>query len=450
MRKKILFVSKDDEIENLIDKIGKDNIKIVSLAENGYSPSTTNIEFESIYQDIDSLDLDSVVKKTLSVMKKISCIKHQGKTLKELLAFKNISTWWFLRTDLYNTIYKNAVIIELIRYVITKETPSEVAVSKSNSFLDMIKDITTAEGCKITIINAHSKSYHSPTTHNHLVLAKLVLLSTTRAAVGIFRYFRLKKGAKYLIVTRSHEWQEIRTKQGDIKGDMHFWNVLKQIERSKERYLLIDLPKSYDAAKIALKEKKFPYIFWEAFMAINLLNLESFRELKNFRKRLNDTYNSTITQIKNNLKYDGTEISKYIMPKMHQYFFSNISSFYSAARNISIVEKVLSKFSIKLTVTTEENSACRAFTAASLQGGVKTLGVQHGSIGSNTISYRYNKDEVSKALSPDFVPLCDTTAVYGEYYKKTLAKKCNYLFSKICVTGQPRADSVNFYNKRRQ
>ena len=91
----------------------------------------------------------------------------------------------------------------------------------------------------------------------------------------------------------------------------------------------------------------------------------------------------------------------------------------------------------KTITTTDENSpATRSVLDAARKNGIRTLGVQHGTIHALHPAYMYSVKDRDRGGMPDH------TLVWGTYYKDLLVNSGNYDAASIEVTGQIRTDII--------
>jgi hypothetical protein len=84
----------------------------------------------------------------------------------------------------------------------------------------------------------------------------------------------------------------------------------------------------------------------------------------------------------------------------------------------------------------EQDSIRKAILDAARFSNIKTVGIQHGTIYDNHISYTYSAEELKYQPAPDHM------LVWGEKWKENLIKFGNYSDSAIEVVGQLRTDVI--------
>jgi hypothetical protein len=89
-----------------------------------------------------------------------------------------------------------------------------------------------------------------------------------------------------------------------------------------------------------------------------------------------------------------------------------------------------------ITSIDENSPAVRCILDAAKVYNIKTIGIQHGNIHDLHPAYLFSADDISRGL------LCDTTIVWGDYWKDFLINVAGYPADKLVVTGQSRTDVI--------
>lgn len=91
---------------------------------------------------------------------------------------------------------------------------------------------------------------------------------------------------------------------------------------------------------------------------------------------------------------------------------------------------------LSITSIDENSPAVRCILDAAKASHIKTIGIQHGNIHDLHPAYMFTKDDISRGL------LCDTTIVWGDYWKDFLINIAAYPADKLVVAGQSRTDVI--------
>jgi hypothetical protein len=92
----------------------------------------------------------------------------------------------------------------------------------------------------------------------------------------------------------------------------------------------------------------------------------------------------------------------------------------------------------KSVTTIDENSArFKSILDAAKENGIKTIGIQHGTIHDLHPAYIYTANDKMRNIQSDY------TLVWGDYWKEFLINRCNYNPGSLIVTGQIRTDIIH-------
>lgn len=92
---------------------------------------------------------------------------------------------------------------------------------------------------------------------------------------------------------------------------------------------------------------------------------------------------------------------------------------------------------LRAAVVTDENGGSHGIKTGLQHAGVPVVGVQHGVIHEDHLSYIFPRD-----ADPATIPLCEATCVYGGWYRNLLAERSAYPRASITVTGHVQMDAL--------
>lgn len=99
--------------------------------------------------------------------------------------------------------------------------------------------------------------------------------------------------------------------------------------------------------------------------------------------------------------------------------------------------KFFSKHRFRVLLATDENSPLtKSVIDAAKDFGVKTVGMQHGTMHDLHPAYLYTKEDVRQGIIPDY------TLTWGTYWEKFLIEKGNYPAEKVTSVGHLRTDII--------
>ncbi|WP_423130100.1 CDP-glycerol glycerophosphotransferase family protein [Gaoshiqia sp. Z1-71] len=103
------------------------------------------------------------------------------------------------------------------------------------------------------------------------------------------------------------------------------------------------------------------------------------------------------------------------------------------------------KTPVKAVIASDENSPLpRSILDAAKSCGIKTVGIQHGTIHDLHPAYRYTPYDRDHNIMPDL------TLVWGTFWEQFLIEKANYPSGSVAVTGQLRTDIIPRLIQRHQ
>jgi hypothetical protein len=102
-----------------------------------------------------------------------------------------------------------------------------------------------------------------------------------------------------------------------------------------------------------------------------------------------------------------------------------------------VYKSFFSKLRVQTISAIDENSpATRCIMDAARTHGSRSIGIQHGNIGTSQPAYLYTETDRKNHI------MADATLVWGEYWKKLLFEKSSFDKDSLIVTGQMRTDII--------
>jgi len=333
--------------------------------------------------------------------------KIKGKSFKKALTYENVSLWWFVRPALHDRI------IAALKGV---EVPSGI--------LKILR--TKAAKCAI--------------------LAKFLI----RAFYGRLITWGIGKRKnkiphRIMVVSYSVDWQDVITSKS--KNDVIFGNLITELKKRNNEVIALDQDTSTFMDFSTLFEKTaYGGRLWrpvETYLTSDIVkkSLKASKELEKIWKELKND-----PDFINSLKYKNFQLFDLLKDDFEGFFryhfFFDVLCIELMKRTIDVEKPDL------ILLQCEYCSLGRAAVIAGKLKSVPTLALQHGSIGPcPSAGYYYTPDEISNRLAPQYCPLPDKTAVYGDYTKRVLTEICNYPPESVVVTGQPRYDVLTKIDK---
>ncbi|MBW2996325.1 CDP-glycerol glycerophosphotransferase family protein [Candidatus Woesearchaeota archaeon] len=384
-------------------------------------------------------------------IKKLSSFEVEGKNIKEILTFEDISIWWWMESWLYYSyVFENPIrdvirVFDLVNYIISEKKPESIIVIKDKSLLQ-----------KLVLLIANEKGI--PVEFKRRLNTKRVreaILKRMRfAAMGLYlsmkpvlrkTYWRFikkidKKQNKILFFTFM-PYQKTKNKKGEVVfKDKYLEDIYSFLKKDS---IVVDGPHmlGLELKKLKQKVERDPEIM-DCF--------ESYRRFKDYyhslkqKRFLLKKFKNLIKneEFKHSFFYNGADIYKLVLPQFRRYFKSRLKyhllDYYTLKNMIDELEPSL------VLSHTETDVNMMQFFSICYKKNIPTLGIQHGTVGYHT-SFVHTKGEVSKdlnCLSP-YCPLPTKTALWGDSTKDFFLKFGNYPEDGLVVTGNPRYDILS-------
>lgn len=448
--KKVLIIGEEVESDDEIYKFIDEGTIAIPL---GFRMQQLMSEKKAAFNDYnsyyDSVDQDSISRKSFDFIFRLPDKKINGKTFKERICYNGMCLWWALRKPLFYLAFNSMKNLEFFREVLKKESPDTIIFYGNDSGL--LKIIETASRQESKIEGKTEIKFVRNRKRNdgskYFETAKAYCAAILRFIQGYFRYRKFKSSKnrnKMLILTNSFYWQLSRDASTGrkIKTDVHFDGIIKLAEENGTEVIVIDLPKNRKNSYESFKEKKYPYVPWEYFLFSGFLDRKTRKKASEARKILKASWDFFCSneEFRSILKVEGLDIFDVNKTKLSSYFNNSMDSLISFCRNVEIARTIIKDCKIKACLLTDELGSGLHFVYASKIERIKSFGLQHGNFGDSAPTYKYKKNEInSKDLLSCQIP--DKIFVYGNFFRKKLING-NYPEKNISVAGSPRADIV--------
>jgi hypothetical protein len=412
------------EEEQLLSRLSSDQLNIelfanvtVSSGLEGFSKRTIELTPDE-KKEINYAIFDRVLK--------FGEIKIEGTAITDLLTVEKASIWHYHKFRTYFFIRNLIFEIRLIEKLATKYDSityySESAFLKNYPFDQRIK-LKVPESVKL------KTNYFSVFNYSVFFLLRVIL--------AFFQILKYRK-ARHIII--DHAIKQTVLNLRTLKPEPGNYNLEYLFEKLDHEFLIlddVDFPKFHKGNDFNLKKwhlkAKGHRLFGELIIFHGILSSSVRNQLSVMAGRLKEKY-----------KLIRTHLSDPIDLLMLDY----ISSLHGSSRLFLFKYLSYKKFFNKnrfLTVSTiDENSArIKSILDAAKIYGIKTIGIQHGTIHDLHPAYMFTKGDVTRKPMPDF------TLVWGENWKKILSEKGNYDPDSLVITGQIRTDIIEVLEKRK-
>jgi hypothetical protein len=338
-------------------------------------------------------------QETISWFKEWSDKKvFNGKNIKELLAYEDISFWWFFDFYLYNHL------IERIHG-------------------------DKKEKKKSTLKKAFASWY-------------IVLRTLVRKFYGhIFMPIPREEKKTVLILSHRVNWRKSR-KGVNLKEDQLFGGIIENLKKQEIRTVAID--RNHVTGIKTLNEKRH-------------IKKGLWRPVETYIKFTDILYalkaNLTMKRRFNKYKSSTSYINSFIMKNnaspnikdVMELAFSYIPM--EAYLQTKAIENAIDKENIDLVILSHEYGVLgKAALIAGKRKHVPTIVLQHGIIHPHHMGYFHTKNEIGD-WAPIHCPIPDKIVVYGKYTHDILIDVCNYPPGSVAIIGQPKYDILSEPNK---
>ncbi len=363
-----------------------------------------------------------------------------GRSFRELSAWKGVSLWWFAEIFLYYTAQSTRFVrlIETLHRVLEREGPSEVEVDG----LPILEAVLLGRTCL-----ARGILFHGPRQIPALPVALRTLKASlasrantvkTLATVGKAHLSgrppeRVASHPRILFLSHAAFWRD---------GKEHYFDrLLPEVERdpSLEACVVGVGPKApfrdrglWDAARewFRLKPAPAPYVplsqytRWGVFREV----WRATREIRTLWRRL--ARSSAVREVFSHrdvcfADLSGPDLASTLLLQLPW----AVRSYEELRAALSVVRPGA------LCLYAESSGLGRIALAASRAAGVRSVAIQHGILYPKYYSYRHDPDEAD-------CPRPDRTALFGEAAKQFLVERGRYRPESLVLTGSPKFDEI--------
>lgn len=347
-----------------------------------------------------------------------------GISLSQQLTINGVSLWHYHKYRIY-------FMLRNLAY------EAQMAIDFSKRF---DKVLWFTDGVELQIHTAFPKniSFHYPfkgnaKRRNYLAMIKYLIYLNIRFVQGFLQSFRSVK-ARHLLLDRSIKQPCLNLKT--LESEPENYNLTYIFDKAGEDFAVID---EIETPKFIMG-RPFKFRKW---MFVNtrktLLRIPGeFILLKaifipsvwsDFRKA-DKEFRAILSSI----------LQKYIVGR-DAWILRRIQQFHPATKlylfkNLAY-RRFFSRSHFLSVATIDENSpSVRCILDAAKVSHIKTIGIQHGNIHYLHPAYRFTAEDIQRGL------LCDTTIVWGDYWKDFLIQNAGYPSDSLEVAGQSRTDVI--------
>jgi hypothetical protein len=354
-------------------------------------------------------------------------IKIGETAITDLLMFEKASIWHYHKFRTYFFIRNLTFEIRLIEKL--SQEYQRITYYGESAFLKNYP--FNYPGLTILIPDAKKSKVNYRTLFNYLIFFKL------RVIAGFIQLIRYKK-AKHIVI--DHAIRQTLLNLFTLKPEPGNYNLEYLFEKLDHDFLIldeVDFPKFQKGSDFKLKKWQFftkgRRLFCEIILLKGLLSRSVRKQLKSFDTQLKRKYQPIKSSLTNPIDLITLDFLESLHSSSKLFLFK-----YLAYKNF------FSRHRFKSISSIDENSLrIKSIFDAAKTFGIKTIGIQHGTIHDLHPAYMFTEKDAERKLVPDY------TLIWGENWKKLLSEKGKYNPSSLIITGQIRTDIIPILEKHK-
>lgn len=285
----------------------------------------------------------------------------------------------------------------------------------------------------LTILTAESKKseVNFRTIFNYILFFKL------RVIAGFFQLLRFRK-AKHIVI--DHALKQTLLNLNTLRPEPGNYNLEYLFEKLDDDFLIldeVDIPKFNKGSDFSVKKWHFitkgRRLFAEIILLKGLISRSVKKQLKSFDNQLAGKYKPIKSGLTDPVDLMIIDFIESLHASSKLYLFKYLA-----------YKRFFSRNQYKTISTIDENSPrIKSILDAAKMIGMKTIGIQHGTIHDLNPAFIYTKNDALRKIMPDFM------LIWGESWKKLLSKIGNYDPESLYITGQIRTEIIQRLQKNK-
>jgi len=372
-----------------------------------------------------------------------------GKSIKEILSYKNFTLWYFIEYPLfyyhlkepfetrYPSVSRVTYYLNIIKTIFDRYSPTKIIIQNDKDlFYKLIIDFCKKKNVKIENLNIVEREKLLDKIKTNKIVIKIYLKSRILIR-KILRHFLGKNFDRVDIIILSNE-RFCRDKEED---NLYCGSLINKLKENKISYKLVEYDQLYKLESI-IKLLKHIKKNNSTFIG-QYYNKEVSKESKKIVKLMQNRWDF----LRNNknfinfLEYRGINIYHYIKERFD--FIFNVLSYY-IADIIALSNQIIKKENPKVVIIEhDENYFGKGILVNTKNTKTKVISLQTELLYPSGCVARHIKSK--KVLDKNKIswrPLADIKCVPGNYGKKVLINFCNYPSNVIKITGDPKYDRI--------
>lgn len=409
-----------DEAESLKSISGTEKNHLFYLPGTINSADFNNLNISTIPSDIIKNSEQSLLQKVLAFGE----ITVSQKTIGELFNQAGMPLWHYQRFRIFFNLKEVFLIRRAIQFYLT--TGNKIIVF-TNQPAEFFNDL--AEG--IELISSDQSKVKKNVNFRSIINYSIFLV--VRIVISMLLPVNIKR-AKHAIVDRSIKQycRHFHT----LKPKLDNYNLSTLFDMTGNDFLIIsevEPPKLKGNESFKLLKEHFTgmgrrkrTVYSEYILFKGALSLRNYKQYL-IRKK----------ELKKNLSLlNNKELDKENKLICNAFIKLESSGMFYIYKN-QVYESYFTRNRLLTISAIDENSpATRCILDAARKHGARTIGIQHGNIGTSQPAYLYTDTDRKNQI------MADITLVWGDYWKKLLTEKSNFVKESVIVTGQMRTDII--------
>ncbi len=372
---------------------------------------------------------------------------HEGRSIKELLRFRDSSLWWFGETSIFRERFGDIrplreilTRLEALDYFFEKHKPESVIIEGGKSLTSRCA-VLIAKKNNIPTQSGNDTFHNVDESFPKKVIRYKLTRQRIRSILAWMHRGHYSKPAEGCVFLLSY-YSNFSRSGKNAAHDKIFSSIIDKTGESGYGLIPIYVDRRYPIGYSSFTSLKG----WG--IPMDIISRRRAGTCDEYLTRLGSLWSELkrSESFHNSFRYEGIDI----WPLLGNYFaFLFIKQFPEAVRQIEVSEDLLKWGRPKAVVIHNETGFYgRAMIMACRKLGVRSIGLQHGNIGESQVEYVHAGS--SDALPP---PIPDVTAIWSRWDMDLLARDGFYTMDNLFITGVPRFDRLAFpeahFNKER-
>ncbi|MCB0807385.1 MAG: CDP-glycerol glycerophosphotransferase family protein [Bacteroidales bacterium] len=398
--------------------------EIATIAGNDmliYASTEQNLPFKFLqFPELSAEEKRNINFSTMKTVLGFGERKLENEPITELLMQDTASPWHYHKFRIYFTLRNMKYEAESVRNLASKH--KTIKLFTSYPTLNILLEDEPG------IIAIPGKSKNAAVNSGNML--RFGTFFVLRGFLGIFQYFKVRK-KRHLIIDHALKQQclDFHTLE-PIEGN---YNLQYLFDKLGNEFVILD---DTEIPKPTAREKFKP---GSQFYGIGKNKL--FGEFVLLIGLLSGRVRNSLSTFSSNLKLAYLEIENNLESKDHKVILQQLKSLHSSTRLFLFkylsYRRFLQNLKFKSITTIDENSArIKSILDAAKYHGIKTIGIQHGTIHELHPAYLFTNTDNELSIP------CDHTMVWGDHWANFLEQTGNYPKSSLITTGQIRTDII--------